>query len=103
MIFRHFFWDFDGTLYDTYGRISHAMQKSFAECGLQVSFDTVYKACKYSLHDAWERIGKPCGIPEAECLDRYHAHAEDEGDSFIAYPGMADTLRLLSEKPAVQM
>ena len=35
MMYRHFFWDFDGTLYDTYGRITRACVLALQDLGLR--------------------------------------------------------------------
>ena len=39
MKFTEFFWDFDGTLFDTYPRINRAVQKSLHEMDIDVSLE----------------------------------------------------------------
>ena len=54
MKFTHFFWDFDGTLYDTYGRITRALVKGLHDAGIETDFDTAFLRVKRSLREAAE-------------------------------------------------
>ena len=49
MKWTHFFWDFDGTLFDTYGRITRAFVKGLADTGVRTDFDTALPLVKRSL------------------------------------------------------
>ena len=94
MIYHHFFWDFDGTLYDTYGRIARACVKTLQALGGAVSFDGVYPVVKRSLHACYLAFAAPLGIEEQTFLDCYHQFSEEEGpESIRPYPGAEETLR----------
>lgn len=88
MIYRHFFWDFDGTLYDTYGRITRAAQAALTDLGLPVSFGEVYSHVKRSLHTVYLTFAQPLGITEEIFMQAYRSHSESEGpESMVLYPG----------------
>lgn len=88
MNFRHFFWDFDGTLYDTYGRITRAAQQALADLGLPVSFGEVYQHVKRSLHTVYATFAAPLNITEELFMQCYRSHSESEGpESMALYPG----------------
>ena len=90
MKFTGFFWDFDGTLFDTYPRINRAMQKAFAEIGMQVSIEQLLPLTKVSLPHTAQTLA---GERAKEVLLAYNAHAEDEGyDTMPPFPG---AIRLL--------
>lgn len=88
MKFRHFFWDFDGTLYDTYGRITRAAQYALADLGLPVSYGEVYQHVKRSLHTVYLTYAQPHSITEDTFMQAYRSHSESEGpESMALYPG----------------
>ena len=90
MKFTGFFWDFDGTLFDTYPRINRAMQKAFTEIGMQVSIEQLLPLTKVSLPHTAQTLA---GERAKEVLLAYNAHAEDEGyDTMPPFPG---AIRLL--------
>ena len=93
MSFRHFFWDFDGTLYDTYGRITRASVLALEDAGAAASFDAVYPVVKRSLDTCYRVYALPLGIDKDSFLEKYHAHSEAEGpESIRPYPGVRETL-----------
>lgn len=88
MKYRHFFWDFDGTLYDTYGRITRAAQYALADLGLSVTYGEVYQHVKRSLHTVYFTFAQPIGITEETFMKAYRSHSETEGpESMSLYPG----------------
>lgn len=96
MLYRHFFWDFDGTLYDTYGRITRASVNALKDLGAAASFDQVYPAVKRSLATCYERFAAPLGISHETFLNAYHAHSETEGpESIRPYPGVREALEAI--------
>ncbi|MBR6184703.1 MAG: HAD-IA family hydrolase [Clostridia bacterium] len=96
MLYRHFFWDFDGTLFDTYGRITRASVNALEDLGAAASFDQVYPVVKRSLTTCYERFAAPLGISHETFLDAYHAHSESEGASSIRpYPGAKEALEAI--------
>ena len=62
MRYRHFFWDFDGTLYDTYGRITRATVNALHALGAAAGFDTVYPVAKRSLNTSYLTFAAPLSV-----------------------------------------
>ena len=94
MIYRHFFWDFDGTLYDTYPRITRACQRALGDFCVETAYDTVYAAAKRSLNYCGVAIGGPRGVSAEAFMEAYHRHAEEEGaESIRPYSGVPEMLR----------
>ena len=94
MIYRHFFWDFDGTLYDTYGRITRACVNALQDLGAAASFDEVYPVVKRSLDTCYRVFAAPLGVSKETFLERYHAYSESEGpESIRPYPGVREALQ----------
>ena len=84
MKFTGFFWDFDGTLFDTYPRINRAMQKAFAEIGMQVSIEQLIPLTKVSLPHTAQTLA---GERAKEVLLAYNAHFDL---SFLFYMLLRD-------------
>ena len=96
MLYTHFFWDFDGTLYDTYGRITRALMKGLADMGIETDFDTAFYRVKKSLREALEMyLSEHPEVNQSadEAMLRYRAHSEEEDLSSIQ--PYADTERML--------
>ena len=87
MRYCHFFWDFDGTLYDTYGRITRATVNALHALGAAADFDAVYAAAKRSLHASYLAFAAPLGIAREDFLAQYHAFSGQEGpESYVPIP-----------------
>ena len=98
MRYRHFFWDFDGTLYDTYGRITRATVNALHALGAAADFDAVYAAAKRSLHASYLAFAAPLGIAREDFLAQYHAFSGQEGpESIRPYPGAVEALQRVAE------
>ena len=103
MICRHFFWDFDGTLYDTYGRITRACVNALRDVGASASYDAVYPVVKRSLDTCWRTFAAPLGVEKDAFLDAYHLHSETEGpESIRPYPGVRETLQAVIDGSAAK-
>ena len=97
--YRCFIWDFDGTLYDTYGRIERAVRKGLDEMGLSHGGVDVQALAKTTLRHACETLA---GERAEELLSRYFTHAEEEGpDSMRPFPGCEEALRAVYEAGGV--
>jgi len=93
MRYRHFFWDFDGTLYDTYGRITRAFLKGLRDLGIQASYREVYALNKQSNQECARVFAARIGVREEDILSAYRAHSEEESiDGVALYPGARDAL-----------
>lgn len=94
MKYQHFFWDFDGTLYDTYPLISQAVQNGLEALGLSLPLDRVYQAAKRSLDYAFETLAAPHGITNEQYLAAYRRHVQQLGlEGMRPYPGAAQMLK----------
>ena len=90
MKFTDFFWDFDGTLFDTYPRVNRAIQNALKDLNISVSLENIAPLSKITLAHALEVL---CPDRTEEAWARYRVHAEEEGYvSMRPYPGV---LRLL--------
>lgn len=99
MKFKHFFWDFDGTLYDTYDRINRATQKTLAAYGFDVPLETLRPMIKHSLTVPWRVYVEALGETEEAFRNTYHRFSELEPpDSIQPYPGAGNMLRAVVEK-----
>lgn len=84
--YRHWFWDFDGTLFDTYPRVVRAFQKGLRAQGIGVSDEQVLSLVKIGLGTAARSFEE--GRLEKALMASYIQHAEDEGpDGLKPYPG----------------
>lgn len=90
--YRHWFWDFDGTLFDTYPRVVRAFQKGLRARGIGVSDEELLSLAKISLSVAARHFEG--GRLADQLMASYAEHAEDEGpEGLRPYPGAGDVLR----------
>ncbi len=94
MRFKHFFWDFDGTLYDTYPRILRAFQKGLRDYGIDAPDAEVLSNVKKMLAVAAARYAaQKDGVTAEAIVAAYRAHAEEEDASTMRpYPGLERAL-----------
>ena len=93
MKWTHFFWDFDGTLFDTYGRITRAFVKGLADTGVRTDFDTALPLVKRSLGYAADWYAARSGAAADAVLAAYHVHSEEESDDTMRlFPGAREVL-----------
>lgn len=101
MLYTHFFWDFDGTLYDTYARMTRALVKGLKELGIEADYDTAYKRIKVSLGHACEVYFAEhphLKLSVEEGVQAYRRYSEKEGpETMRPYDGIADMLRAIVE------
>lgn len=91
----HFFWDFDGTLMDTYPAVARAYQLGLAELGRRAPLDEVMGAVKISLeaasrlyHDRWD-------LSPEELMAQYRRFEPELTPASKPLPGMAEALAAL--------
>ena len=95
MKFTDFFWDFDGTLFDTYPRINRAIQNALKDCGITVSLETIEPLSKVNVRHAIDTLA---GDKAKAVAARYEAHEPEEGfDSMRPYPGVLRLLRSICD------
>ena len=57
MRYTHWFWDFDGTLYNTYPRIVRAFQKALKSRDIRMNDEDIFPLVKNTLGHAARTIG----------------------------------------------
>lgn len=95
MKFEHFFWDYDGTLFDTYDALTHAYLRAAKEIGIDISYEEMRWMAKHSVGWAAEQLGERAGMPASEVQDIYSRYAleEETVETMKPYPGTEQVLR----------
>jgi len=95
---RHLFWDFDGTLFDSYPEICGSLMKGLQDLGLSHLADAkllMPKIKKY-LATAARWCSEQSGVPQEQIMDAYRAyHSRPHSDP--TYEGLADCLKRLHD------
>jgi len=96
MKFTHFFWDFDGTLFDSYPRMNRAMKKALKDvAGLEPDDETLAKLTKVTISHAARALAPDL---ETEVMVSFHIHLKDEGvESILPYAGTKRILESVCE------
>lgn len=97
MRYAHLFWDFDGTLYDTYPQILNAMLHALRDFGLSaVQPSEVMSWLKHSVYDAACHFASLVGSDPKAIYNRHHQyHRQDE--RFPPYDGLEQCLKTLRD------
>ena len=98
-VFEHFFWDFDGTLMDTYPPLVRVFMLACARCGIQETEEHVLDLMKDNLRRAIRAVGEANGMT----FEEFNAvfREEEKGityDEMKPLPGIPETLRALKEQ-----
>ena len=95
MKFTEFFWDFDGTLFDTYPRVNRAIQKALKDLGIDASVEEIAPLSKVNIGHALQTLASD-QYPQAK--QQYDLHAEEEGyDTMRPYDGAERLLQSVCE------
>ena len=93
-----YFWDFDGTLFNTYPRMTRAVLRGLEAFGISAEYSWILRNMKVSLATAAKAVEERYGIKADQVVGGYRFHAEDEGiESIIPYNGAIDALRAVVE------
>ena len=93
---RHLFWDFDGTLFDSYPELSDSFMKGLKELSLDhlLDHDQLMRLMKGSIGQAAEWCAQRSGFTKEEILAPFRLfHAIPHADP--TYEGLADCLKRL--------
>ena len=94
---RHLFWDFDGTLYDSYPQVAASFLKGMAELGLDLpSDDALMKELKASVYHACCVYGEKAGVDPQLIMQHYRSFHRKE-TVFPPYEGLESCLRALHQ------
>lgn len=92
----HICWDFDGTLYDTYGQIAQAMEKALGQWGQAVPLRDMHRLLKQSVYHAACVLAERFALPLGELLEAFHRH-HGQVKRFHPYEGAEPCLTALQE------
>lgn len=93
MLFDYYFWDYDGTLFDTYPSIVRAYQKGLRKLDIEIDYDKLYAWTKVSLGHAARVLERQFGVPAREIMENYTHYAHDESyDAILPYSGAKELL-----------
>ena len=97
-LIRHLFWDFDGTLYDSYPQVQRAFISGLEVLGLGgiLTDEEMMKRLKISVYSTARWYAEQSGLDAQKIIETYHSFRTVEMD-FPPYSGMADCLRRLKD------
>lgn len=95
MAYRHFIWDFDGTLYDTYQSIISAAGLALDDMGIPYPDQgDLIRMAKSTLRGAFVQLAGKDRVEDL--LARYFIHAGEKGiTDFAPYPGGQEALEMV--------
>ncbi|MFA7672674.1 MAG: HAD-IA family hydrolase [Clostridia bacterium] len=93
MKYRHFIWDFDGTLYDTYGEITYVILSVLEARSVKEEYDKIFKNLHISLTHTLAMLSNDHEI-DPEILKKEFTAAEEAMNVEKAQP-FSGTLKLL--------
>ena len=93
---RHLFWDFDGTLYDSYPQLLHSVMAGLEDLGFGGRFaaEQVLNWIKVNVYHGIQICAEHLDIPVKMLLDAYLVHHRQE-KNFLPYDGLEECLRTL--------
>lgn len=96
-VIRHLFWDFDGTLYDTYPQMTNTMLETLGEMKLPLpSAEEALGLLKRSVYCAASHYAALYKADVKRVMDVFHKHHQ-QTNVFVPYPGLENCLRRLHE------
>lgn len=91
---KHFIWDFDGTLMDTYPNIIRYLRFAMQECGHDAPNDEILEKMMETIPSAIRFYSEKFDIPDL--YERYKRHYKQEAtDPVDVFPGVPDVLRAI--------
>lgn len=91
---QQLFWDFDGTLYDSYPQVTDAMARALREFGISTDEKDLLGQLKITVYHAACLYGQLHHIDPQLILRAFQRH-QDASEPFTLYAGAADCLRSL--------
>ena len=93
---RHLFWDFDGTLYDSYPNLLHSVMAGLEDAGFAGRFSEtdVLRWIKVNVYHGIRVCADQLGLPMETVLDAYLVHHRQE-KNFRPYDGLQECLQTL--------
>ena len=92
--YRHYIWDFDGTLFDSYPHSTRALYATARHYGAAVAYDDLSRAIRHSFARAFALTG----LDEAQLKMFHRLRADDAFEPpIVPFPHAEAALRALSE------
>jgi len=82
---RHFIWDFDGTLFDTYPANVSAFWRALSDCGVSVEKNEIYTLMMNSITQAFKFYSKQFGLGE-NLINNYKVYIQEELQISLPFP-----------------
>ena len=93
---RHAFWDFDGTLLDSYPAMVRAFVAGAADFGIVIPPERALSLMKVNLRHCCEVVGGENGVGTEELITAFRRHEQDElKQGLPPMPGIPEVLRAL--------
>jgi len=93
---RHFFWDFDGTVMDTYPNTAEIFIRTAKSFGVDAEYDRVMDLMKQSLPLCMRTYAEENGLDAAKLEERFRFQEVMTGFNAVkAMPGMKEAIREL--------
>lgn len=97
MRYTHLFWDFDGTLYNSYPQIISALQRTITEAGMpSPTVEEALPLLKHSVFYTVKHYAERYHQPLEALMESFRYHHAVETD-FPPYEGLEKCLRMLCE------
>ena len=96
---KHFIWDFDGTLLDTYPNITRYLQTALRDFGIEVSQTEILEKMMVTIPYAIRHYAEKHGLPQLR--ERYmHYYAAEATDPVQPFPYVRQVLKRIQEMGA---
>ena len=96
MEYKNYFWDFDGTLYNSYPGMIRAFVETLKTQEIELDSKEVYKIMREaSVRKAFKLYGENLDIPKLRQM--YHSFEEQYQDKMRLFDGAADVCRKIKE------
>ena len=93
---RHFIWDFDGTLLDTYPNIVRYLQTALRDFGYEVDSVEILEKMMTTIPYSIQYYSELYGLPDLR--DRYKQYyAAEPNDPVEVFPGVREVLQRVQE------
>ena len=99
-VFEHFFWDFDGTLMDTYPLMSRSLQRTLESFGYVEPLEAIFQQAKVTVKHACRYYGEKYDLPVEELMKRFRQFDDEPDMSVPPFEGMVETLLALKARGA---
>ncbi len=94
MKFKHYFWDYDGTLFNTYPSVTKGFLLALKEFGKDIDYGDTFELTKQSLGFAAKTLAERYHLDKDDILARYYEHAkvEETFETMRPFTGARETL-----------